>query len=58
MQKNTSTKITWKAKNSGEHNSGKIIEDVDFASDITTTVRAKSVLTVHGIIQERIRFQK
>ena len=34
--------------------SGKIIEDVDFANDNTTTVRAKGILTIHGVPQERI----
>jgi len=34
--------------------SGKIIEDVDFANDNTSTVRAKGILTIHGVPQERI----
>ena len=33
---------------------GKIIEDVDFSKDNTFTVRAKGILTVHGVTQERI----
>lgn len=34
--------------------SGKIIEDIDFSKDGQYTVRAKGMLTVHGIQQERI----
>ena len=34
--------------------SGKIIEDVDFTKNNTLTVRAKGVLTVHGVPKERI----
>ena len=34
--------------------SGKIIEDVDFTKNNTTTVRAKGILTVHGVPKERI----
>lgn len=34
--------------------SGKIIEDVDFSNDNSTSVRAKGVLTIHGVPQERI----
>jgi polyisoprenoid-binding protein YceI len=34
--------------------SGKIIEDVDFTKDNVLTVRAKGVLTVHGVSKERI----
>jgi polyisoprenoid-binding protein YceI len=34
--------------------SGKIIEDVDFTKNATLTVRAKGVLTVHGVPKERI----
>ncbi len=34
--------------------SGKIIEDVNFSVDGTTTVRAKGILTVHGVPRERI----
>ena len=33
---------------------GKIIEDVDFGKDNVLTVRAKGVLTVHGVPKERI----
>jgi polyisoprenoid-binding protein YceI len=33
---------------------GKIIEDVDFAKDNILTVRAKGILTVHGVPKERI----
>ena len=33
---------------------GKIIEDVDFTRNSTFSVRAKGILTVHGISQERI----
>jgi Uncharacterized conserved protein len=33
---------------------GKIIEDVDFTKDNTLTVRAKGILTVHGVPKERI----
>ena len=33
---------------------GKIIEDVDFTKNNTFTVRAKGLLTVHGVSQERI----
>lgn len=33
---------------------GKIIEDVDFSKDNTFTVRAKGILTIHGVPQERI----
>jgi hypothetical protein len=34
--------------------SGKIIEDIDFTKNNTLTVRAKGVLTVHGVPKERI----
>lgn len=34
--------------------SGKIIEDVDFSKDNTFTIRAKGILTIHGVPQERI----
>ncbi len=34
--------------------SGKIIEDVDFTKNNTLTVRAKGILTVHGVSKERI----
>lgn len=34
--------------------SGKIIEDVDFTKDGVLTVRAKGILTVHGVPKERI----
>ena len=34
--------------------SGKIIEDVDFTKDNILTVRAKGILTVHGVPKERI----
>lgn len=34
--------------------SGKIIEDVDFTKNNTVTVRAKGILTVHGVPKERI----
>ena len=34
--------------------SGKIIEDVDFAKNNVLTVRAKGILTVHGVPKERI----
>lgn len=34
--------------------SGKIIEDIDFSKDGTYVVRAKGILTVHGVQQERI----
>lgn len=34
--------------------SGKIIEDVDFTKNNTLTVRAKGILTVHGVPKERI----
>jgi hypothetical protein len=34
--------------------SGKIIEDIDFTKDGQYTVRAKGILTVHGVQQERI----
>ena len=34
--------------------SGKIIEDVDFSKNNIFTVRAKGLLTVHGISKERI----
>lgn len=33
---------------------GKIIEDLDFSKNGTYTVRAKGMLTVHGVSQERI----
>lgn len=33
---------------------GKIIEDIDLSRDGTQTVRAKGILTVHGVQQERI----
>lgn len=33
---------------------GKIIEDVDFTKNTTLTVRAKGILTVHGVPKERI----
>ena len=33
---------------------GKIIEDVDFTKDNILTVRAKGILTVHGVPKERI----
>jgi polyisoprenoid-binding protein YceI len=33
---------------------GKIIEDVDFTKNNTLTVRAKGILTVHGVPKERI----
>lgn len=33
---------------------GKIIEDVDFNKNYTTSVRAKGMLTIHGVAQERI----
>ncbi|MEO5646938.1 MAG: YceI family protein [Chitinophagaceae bacterium] len=33
---------------------GKIIEDVDFTKDGVSMVRAKGVLTIHGVPQERI----
>ncbi len=34
--------------------SGKIIEDVDFTKNNVLTVRAKGILTVHGVQKERI----
>lgn len=34
--------------------SGKIIEDVDFTKNNVLTVRAKGILTVHGVPKERI----
>ena len=34
--------------------SGKIIEDVDFTKDGVLSVRAKGILTVHGVPKERI----
>ena len=34
--------------------SGKIIEDVDFTQNNMLTVRAKGILTVHGVPQQRI----
>lgn len=34
--------------------SGKIIEDIDFTKDGVLTVRAKGILTVHGVPKERI----
>lgn len=34
--------------------SGKIIEDVDFTKNNMLTVRAKGILTVHGVPKERI----
>lgn len=34
--------------------SGKIIEDIDFSKDGQYVVRAKGILTVHGVQQERI----
>jgi polyisoprenoid-binding protein YceI len=34
--------------------SGKIIEDIDFSKDGSYTVRAKGILTIHGVQQERI----
>ena len=34
--------------------SGKIIEDVDFSKNNILTVRAKGLLTVHGVAKERI----
>ncbi len=34
--------------------SGKIIEDIDFTKNNTLTVRAKGILTVHGVPKERI----
>jgi hypothetical protein len=34
--------------------SGKIIEDVDFTKNTVVTVRAKGILTVHGVTKERI----
>lgn len=33
---------------------GKIIEDVDFAKNMVLSVRAKGILTVHGVPKERI----
>ena len=33
---------------------GKIIEDVDFTKNNTLSVRAKGILTVHGVSKERI----
>ena len=33
---------------------GKIIEDVDFGTDNTYDVRAKGILNIHGVPQERI----
>lgn len=33
---------------------GKIIEDVDFTKNNTLSVRAKGILTVHGVAKERI----
>jgi polyisoprenoid-binding protein YceI len=33
---------------------GKIIEQIDFAKDGEYTIRAKGILTIHGIAQERI----
>ena len=33
---------------------GKIIEDVDFTKNSTFSVRAKGILTIHGVQQERI----
>ena len=34
--------------------SGKIIEDIDFTKNLTTSVRAKGILTIHGVPKERI----
>jgi hypothetical protein len=34
--------------------SGKIIEDIDFTTEGNYTIRAKGILTVHGVEQERI----
>ncbi|MEO7263348.1 MAG: YceI family protein [Ferruginibacter sp.] len=34
--------------------SGKIIEDIDFATDGMFTIRAKGNLVIHGVTQERI----
>ncbi|MEX0968420.1 MAG: YceI family protein [Bacteroidia bacterium] len=34
--------------------SGKIIEDIDFEADGSHEVRAKGMLTIHGVAQERI----
>ena len=34
--------------------SGKIIEDVDFTKNTTLSIRAKGILTIHGVPQERI----
>ncbi len=34
--------------------SGKIIEDVDFLNNNAAAVRAKGILTIHGVAQERI----
>lgn len=34
--------------------SGRIIEDIDFTQNGTYTVRAKGILTIHGVQQERI----
>jgi polyisoprenoid-binding protein YceI len=34
--------------------SGKIIEDINFTTDGTYSIRAKGNLTVHGVVQERI----
>ena len=34
--------------------SGKIIEDVDFTKNVTISVRAKGILMIHGVPQERI----
>lgn len=36
------------------HFSGKIIEDIDLTKDATYTVRAKGMLFIHGVSQERI----
>ncbi|HMJ46340.1 MAG TPA: YceI family protein [Ferruginibacter sp.] len=36
------------------HFSGKIIEDIDLSKDATYIVRAKGILFLHGISQERI----
>jgi len=33
---------------------GRIIEDIDFTQNGTYTVRAKGILTIHGVQQERI----
>lgn len=33
---------------------GRIIEDIDFTKDGTNAIRAKGILTIHGVSQERI----